>query len=1522
MRLRYTLSPFRKEDYDISGLINSRETMVSRSICTKDWTSVANEASFSLRNRDEKLYRKAVGDILDSKESRSTIGVRIELDDKAIFSGSIIFDGIEIKSSSIPNEFTVNCYDWSKELDSVAALNLSYRNREANDIVRELLERGGFIPSEYLEEGSETHSLGFDDCPELFGRTVGYFVVTEDDGTTYRAIIDKLLFELGGFVLTRDPETERYGIRKIVKTAEPDHEVTYLVKSLLSTSGSYWENDGVSLSFPEVETVAHSPLYIENINGTYNEESGLVEGVWIEPNGFFPDTGHLEKIEQAYKKELLDRPYQEGRSKIQNRDIDLLFAEEDSCSLQVNAIYETGTPAELTQPEVLEIGHPEGPVWYPRKAWILLHNPNKNERVNLLGLSIWGTASYVTRMKRLVSPVDTKNPEEYEASYIFSDDDAKKFADFYLNFRMISSDVTTWTETLTQYPEHRQTHIGDIVVIRHKGIENGQLAVVIEEQMKALGPELLSWTFVATAVSGYKEYTSYVDSQKSSMAPKYPIRQASEWYNSWYRERLAGGSWSEDQIFMPNRYMWTRQHIWYSDGSEDFTDPYCIHGEKGDPGNDVLMEYHWSATDQYPPLQFRFFRLPAFDGKLMTFSGHPMGDFEVLDWMEDPPDPKEGERFLWVRMSTDGGITWSYKIIRTINEPILRMNLEPRFFTRNSRNWVSDDQRIEVWVDAYGKNRTFRDTRTWRITPEDSQILMHTGEETGDEESDSELLSKADRILLTVPKGFLLDQFYVHYSVTGVKEEVSECVQAVKVGTETPDRLPTTQIYVDWETEGYENTDEFQGQFPSLLPSGDPLVDGDFILVLRNKKDRTGTEPVPYRFTCDKDENGNSIPANGRWIELKAMDVPVENYSEIMMQTVAEMLAQVRDGNLSIDSVDNAYYGFFHDLGAQRGMITSLGANKIYLHTTQDGKKGAIYGGCYDENGNIKSGADNDLGFYLGADGEFKCNSGNFTGSFRSSDKNGIFFETVSDADGKDVTYSTDDNSVLGPPLSTERRWNLQDIANRSDTLLGLPLTEKTGIFSSADTIISTSIASPLREGAIANADADTFFSTVRNRAVLIIHMKRKMHWNVGGINSGKDFKTIQNLGTYLPECMCTLVAWSSGEIYDRFYGHKIYSSLSVGSVDSRGSVSEKAGSWKSESSPGWKDGQIEFVTFKHGGGNIMVKARNVNSSSSNWIGTNHDILSRESWIAIIPHFELAALGPLQAEPISWTETGEAPSDLAEGWRRPVVWGYQALGQPLFTSAKAAGGSFSSDNAKSYYPGYWLRAKSSMRGSAIANSNSANIQSVLWADGSVTLRYSNGTSFEMNLWNSVSEISREPSSAGWQPHQSLSVTFILGSARGVRCTSLIPIKDEENAGEPTIIGQEANRFDAGYFTDLFAANLHLGNYGDILTREIIYGSNPNTLSSWSRYIRIGNLRLQWGLFCTSEEGEISVSFPVAFSEIPAVTFGLVDEIQSEKVFTVVRGNTTELHTPQITSTYFSAFKHKQVPFFWIAIGRA
>ena len=576
------------EWFNISNfLINNADTIFNTPLCTTELKSATPTASFTIKyTGNEERYRTTIDYILNALKNNEKIHARI-IDNNIIkASGYIDKSSISIVSSSMPESLSLDIRDYIIDLDENIA-NVNYvRDKSDSELnvgisvfeaVKKVLEFAGY-KGELNSEGS-------------VGVIIDHFSITEDDNCTYRDKIDKILFEAPGLVLVRDPNTNTYMIKSVkVDITNNNRVINYLTKNKLKTQSKIFDSDGIIVQYPTVVTERRS-VYTADINVGYNDE-GVYQGQILKPGDFYPENGDVQTTYFEYEKDLLDRPYKDKTSRVQNKDIDLLYVR--------NAEIEIKASKDLEKPIIAEVGLTVNPAFYPRKAHLLLHN-NTDANITLERLTIIGDATYVQKMNKVTLPFNAKNPETYESDYIFSELKAKAFATYYYNYKTISSTVATWVEYEGQ---DVLSTLGEGVLVKHKGSEKAQGFVVCQIKDMALSGKIRAKEVTAIAVTNYDAYVIKNESSIGSSVGKRIQNEGQQYYLSDSASELIGGSWSDTLNIVENKVTWLRRYTRYTDGTVSFSAPFPsgVPGKDGNGISNILYYYLLTKTNTTPSL--------------------------------------------------------------------------------------------------------------------------------------------------------------------------------------------------------------------------------------------------------------------------------------------------------------------------------------------------------------------------------------------------------------------------------------------------------------------------------------------------------------------------------------------------------------------------------------------------------------------------------------------------------------------------------------------------------------------------------------------------------------------------------------------------------------------------------------------------------------------------------------------------------------------------------------------------------
>ena len=926
---------------DISRLINSADTTITHALCTTEWKSATNTASFSLRYADASMYKSVLTKILNAMDEGERIDVRITdiSTGKQVFSGWLDNSSLDISSAIIPQSLSLVARDYIVLLDDKITINIVHESESVRSIVAGLLYQAGYIGSLRC------------DIPDT--RTIPYFVVTSDDGKSYREVIDQLLFECGGYVLYRDPEDDIYEINKIVPEGDPERIVHYVVSDALATSAEIFDYDGIRIIYPTVSLKANAVLYVADIQTSI--EDGELAGEEIPAGHYYPEDGDITPTYQEYDDSLLDRAYQTSQSRKQNEDISLLYAK----NARVNINPGTG----FDFPVLSSIGMEVNPAFLPRKAWVLLRN-NTSGPLDLFSFTIEGEAVYKSRLNRVTIPDTSKNPDEYETEFIFSQEEAVSFGTFYLNFRKYSATITTWTE------KDLESKLGEKVIVRHKGTDISQAHVVVQINDESYSGGVRCYRVTAVSVSGYSSYSWAAESSTGSVVSKQVVSDTQQYYYSSSYDSLQDGTWVDAPEEHPGTALWLRRKVVYSDGSIWLGDPYCVSPDPS--GNDSAPKYYFKYTKTNDPDAWKGGGILFVHGSKLLTAGHILLTAGMGGWLDHVPEGSQyADDFLWTKIVHADG---SVDIIPhpQKGEPAYGIDIaaEPAAYQLTSRGVVRDNPATITLVVI----RHYVTARAvWSISPSNDEIKLTPNE------------SNTDIATVTIAQGSKIKSFSVTVEIDEKDISATIIVAGVDGGVAVSHYFGIYPLdEADARPSYFKDTgyiDFGNSVFPDYVDGVGPIQEGDYVIFMTDvyaastDEEPTSTEPIPYYYT-------GSV-----WAMVNEQS---PDYSEIMGTMLGDVTAMP-----DMPITTGAFYGFFQNLAAQAAFINRLFANYIKLG-------GAIYGGGYDAEGNNPTNAN---GFYLDKDGQLRAVGivavdGIFSGRFSSTAMNTVtFVPSISSSD-------------------------------------------------------------------------------------------------------------------------------------------------------------------------------------------------------------------------------------------------------------------------------------------------------------------------------------------------------------------------------------------------------------------------------------------------------------------------------------------------------------------------------------------
>lgn len=514
---------------DISDAVDSRETKIVQSLCTNNFTSAKDSATFTLPATDLPVKSQLVQDLLGTDDLLFEIyvpsPVQVQWDSKDAewagnkvmwrgrsigFTGYIDRSSVDLKSYPLPASLTITAYDVSfLKLDEKVDQHVLLENKTVTQIVHALLGIAGY-------------SYDMSQIDVLEDVTLEAFVIDKDKAKTYRQYIDDLLFEVGGYVLDFKPD----GVARIFRLPwdDADGPVRTIDNPMgddgIAIKSSWMQNDGVRLKWSTLSwSGADQVLWRDSIQRQI-DSNGRLTGVKIQNGRYWPDGGEVVPSYMNYSAEMLDAPYLTRESRKKNEDLAIIMAKNVYAYVQATKggnPYTFPVPAGYPVPadfQVAPYNFTSNPMIWPLKAWWLLYN-NSGAEVDLQFFTVKGMALYRSKINTLETAGCSK-PKEYESTYIYNASQAQRFLDFYWHFLQTSRFSMTWTEPLID------EDLGDVVQVTQKGMVYTQDAVIVAKTMKFINDKtpVITFSAVGVAVPALANGVAQSDIPQGSIPPE------------------------------------------------------------------------------------------------------------------------------------------------------------------------------------------------------------------------------------------------------------------------------------------------------------------------------------------------------------------------------------------------------------------------------------------------------------------------------------------------------------------------------------------------------------------------------------------------------------------------------------------------------------------------------------------------------------------------------------------------------------------------------------------------------------------------------------------------------------------------------------------------------------------------------------------------------------------------------------------------------------------------------------------
>ena len=510
---------------DFTEQVDSLQTTITDNLCTNNFTSAKDEAQFTMPETSlfdgqgnptpKKLLMDALlgtNDILIHINAPYARKQVVWDDDDVMwnsnhvkwsgtsrrFTGYADRSSIDLRSYPLPPMLTVKVQDVSTlHLDDKVGYHICWENYSIKQIVRSLLSLAGYDPTDVSLSDAD-HSV----MSTIDNVSLEAFVIDKDNAKSYREYIDTILFEAGGYVINFD----EYGKPILVHLQwDGNAPAQRVIDNPLNSSGvtmrsSYLKEDGAKLTWSTLEWSAPGErIWQSGISQSI--ENGELVGEIVHAGRYWPDGAEITPQFFQYDAKLLDSAYLTRESRKQNEDLTIIMAKDvyaRADSMQNGAVFDgwdyliPTSPTDFTQEPYNLTTNPT--IW-PTKAWWLLHNPT-NDDVNLTFFTIYGTVLY-RKTRNTLQTMNSKNPKEYESTYIYDANQARRFLAFWWHFIQTSRYLFTWTDI------NEAEGLNDIVAVGIKGNGSMQKSLVVGKTSKWINNDHEVVTFSSVGIESY-----------------------------------------------------------------------------------------------------------------------------------------------------------------------------------------------------------------------------------------------------------------------------------------------------------------------------------------------------------------------------------------------------------------------------------------------------------------------------------------------------------------------------------------------------------------------------------------------------------------------------------------------------------------------------------------------------------------------------------------------------------------------------------------------------------------------------------------------------------------------------------------------------------------------------------------------------------------------------------------------------------------------------------------------------------
>lgn len=390
--------------HDISDLLTKDTLSIYKKAMTTERTSSLNTCSFTLL-WSQSLYNSLM-------QASSPIYIRVTDDHELIFLGQADpVSDIEWQTENDEPSIDIEAIDWTVCLDNLISQSASYpavvdgpsffiyrKDNLHMSILYKILEICGI--SDKIDKNAPDIDVQIKHISWIKG------------SVSYRQLIDSLLKEYA-FCLVSNGDKITWVRTAHYKDKHPEVISANDIVGQIKKQKEYITYDGVSVKWPKVKIEDDTLLWRGNL--PIGDTSNPRPGELIASGDYWPEDSDIIETWQNYGTEYLDTEWLSGKSRLKNQALSLI----SSSNWYIQDSKDDGV--------ILDKINGKDAIFEALRARIRYKNTNANAS-KLYYSNIYGKALIKYQDMLTLIPNNTQTPEEIDASYIYTQDNAERYA--------------------------------------------------------------------------------------------------------------------------------------------------------------------------------------------------------------------------------------------------------------------------------------------------------------------------------------------------------------------------------------------------------------------------------------------------------------------------------------------------------------------------------------------------------------------------------------------------------------------------------------------------------------------------------------------------------------------------------------------------------------------------------------------------------------------------------------------------------------------------------------------------------------------------------------------------------------------------------------------------------------------------------------------------------------------------------------------------------------------------------------